>query len=97
MPRSRPRVRRGMPWLAVFGVCALLAAWPLFHVTRVDRSGCRTGMICEPTPHLPFGSLAVGLTFAGLLALMVVAVWLSTTLIRGVIRHDVRIRATHRR
>lgn len=88
--------RRAMAWLAPCGVIALLAAWALWHVTRADMSGCTSGLPCDPALYLPFGSLALWLTIAGLLALLVVATSLVAIFIRGVIRHDAHIRAARR-
>jgi len=42
-------LRRAMNWLAVWGVVALLVAWPLWHVTRTDASSCIGQMHpCDP-------------------------------------------------
>jgi hypothetical protein len=85
-----------MAWITVSGVLALLAASPLWRVTRADTSGCRPGIPCDPSLYLPFGSLALGLTIVGAVALLVVGAWLTAILIRGVIRHDTRVRAARR-
>jgi uncharacterized membrane protein (DUF2068 family) len=89
-------MRRAMAWLAVCGAVALLAAWPLWHVTRADTSGCTLGIPCDPALYLPFGSLALWLTIGGLLALLVVATSLVAVFLRGVIRHDAGVRAARR-
>lgn len=96
MPTARLRMARTMAWLVLCGVVAFLVAWPLWHITRTDTSGCRSGVPCDPALYLPFGSLAFGLTIAGLLALLVVAMWLVAIFVRGVIHHDARVRRARR-
>jgi hypothetical protein len=96
MPTVRLMMRRAITWLAVCGVAALLAAWPLWHIMRADTSGCATSRPCDPALSLPFGPLALWLTIAGLLALLVVVASLVAIFIRGVIRHDARVRAARR-
>ena len=96
MPRVHLTMRRAMAWLAVSGIVALLAAWLLWHITRADASGCAPRPPCDPGSYLPFGSLATGLTIAGMLALLVAGTWLAAILLRGLIRHDARVRAALR-
>jgi hypothetical protein len=93
MPTTRLTMVRAMAWLGSCGIVALLVAWPLWLITRTDTSGCRSGVPCDPALNLPFGSLAFGLTIAGLLVLLIVAMWLVAIGVSRVIRHDARVRA----
>lgn len=85
-------MRRVTLWLVLVGSAALLASWPLWHITRADVSGCGSGVPCDPGLYLPFGSVALGLTIAGLLALLMATTLVVALLIRGVIRLDARER-----
>ena len=97
MVTTRPTIRRDMIWLAVFGSVAPLASWPLWHITRSNVSACIGEQHpCDPRMNLPYGYEAIALDIAGVLALLVVATWLVAILIRGVIRHDARLRAARR-
>jgi len=89
-------VRRALLWLVLVGGAALVAAWPLWHVVRPDRSGCMSGGPCDPRFVLPFGSLATFLTGVGGLALLVAAMLVIALVIRGVVRLDARERRARR-
>jgi hypothetical protein len=93
---KRP-MTRVVAWLTIFGFAAPLVSWPLWHVARPDASACIGHLHpCDPAIALPFAYEALGLDLAGMLALLVVATWLVAIGIRGVIRHDARIRAARR-
>ncbi len=51
---------------------------------------------CDPALYLPFGPFALWLMIVGLLALLVVVASLVAIFIRGIIRHDARVRAARR-
>lgn len=89
-------VRRVILWPVLVGGAALLASWPLWHFTRADVSGCRSGVPCDPGLYLPFGSVALGLTIAGVLALLTATTLVVALLLRGVIRLDARERQARR-
>jgi hypothetical protein len=74
--------------LGLVGGASLLAAWPLWHVTRFDTTGCRSGIPCDPHARLPFAPEAAVLTFVGLVAILVTVGVLGFALIRAVIRYD---------
>ena len=54
------------------GVAALLIAIPLWHVTRSDSSACQIHNTypCDPRQYLPYGTVAVGLTVFGIMAVL---------------------------
>lgn len=93
MATTRLTIRRVMVSLAVFSFVALLASWPLWHITRTDVLAC-VGQLppCDPAMDLPYGYEAVALDLAGVLALLVVATWLVAIFVRGLVRHDARVR-----
>jgi hypothetical protein len=57
------------------GGAALLIAIPLWHVTRWDSTGCQIHNTypCDPRPHLPYGTVATGLTLFGIGAVLIPA------------------------
>lgn len=87
-------MRRVIAWLVVVGAGLLLIAWPLWHVTRPDTSGCGSGVPCDPSLYLPFGSIALVLTLVGGSSVLVGAVLLAAVVLRAVIRYDRRIRSS---
>lgn len=72
-------MRRVVGVLFVLGTASLLAAIPLWHVTRQDVSMCQAGVPCDPLVFLPYGNLAAVLTLLGIaviLAALVIAAFM---------------------
>jgi hypothetical protein len=89
--------RRVMASLAFVGVVALLLGWALLSVERYHRCGNQpVPGPCDPSTYLPFAWVAILLWAVASIALLVLATWLVTIGIRGVIRHDARMRAANR-
>ena len=93
MRAKRPIMPRPISWLLTVACAALLASWPLWHVTR--PSGC-TAYPCDPAIEMPFAYEALALDVVAILAFLVVATWLVAAFIGAIIRHDARVRGAHR-
>jgi hypothetical protein len=91
-------------WAALLGlgVAALLIAIPFWHVTREDSSGCVAHRTypCDPREVLPLGTLAAGLTYFGIFAivavLVVALVFVSAALMSRIRASEARERAAAR-
>ncbi|MGZ4149355.1 MAG: hypothetical protein ACXVQJ_04890 [Actinomycetota bacterium] len=83
-------MRRAIAWLAAVGVGTLLLAIPLWHVERIDMSGCTAGVPCDPRVYLPYGNVAAALTVLGTLAIVATALLLFLRVLAAARNPDVR-------
>jgi len=85
-----------------FGVVAVSIALPLWHVTRLDSSGCviHHTYPCDPREILPYGTLAAVLTYLGMLAILavlaIIIVFGFVALMRRVLASEAQERAARR-
>lgn len=86
-------MRRPCAILFGFGVAAVSIALPLWHITRLDSSGCVVHHTypCDPREILPYGTLAAVLTYLGMLAILAV---LAIIIVFGFVALMRRVRAS---
>ncbi len=80
------RMRRWIVSLAMGGVLALVATWPMWRIT----------VPCDPRAYLPFGSVILGLTLVGVVALLAAAALSAALFLRLVLRTDAAERRARR-
>jgi len=85
-------MRRFCATLLGLGLVAVFIAIPLWHVTRWDSSGCQIHNTypCDGREYLPYGSVAGGLIYFGIFALVLV---LAIVLVSGFAALIRRVRA----